>query len=105
MRARAPPTTGAAGLPSNASARRFCATTCFRFCAFLPRFSAMFVAMIHSLSDSEFPYDTGEDPSWKSGGGSNILGTRLLLKLHHGASAWQFHHDLSEPLPRRHRRF
>jgi hypothetical protein len=86
MGAWAARSTRAGKLASNTSARRFCATTCFRRCAFLARFSAMFVAMTDSLSDSEFLYDTGEDSSWKSGGASNILGIRVGSKLLRGVS-------------------
>jgi hypothetical protein len=30
----------------------------------LARFNAMFVAMVPSLGDSEFPHDTSEDSAW-----------------------------------------
>src|ERR1700682_436659 len=75
MGAWAARSTRAGRLASTASARRFCATTCFRRCAFLARFTAMLVAMAHSLGDSDFEYDTRENSPWWSGGASNILGT------------------------------
>src|SRR5258708_813768 len=53
MGALAARSTRAGRLASTASARRFCATTCFRRCAFLARFTAMLVAMAHSLADSD----------------------------------------------------
>jgi hypothetical protein len=64
MGACADRSTRAGRLASNASARRFCATTCLRRCTFLARFTAMFVVMVHSLSDSIFLYDTSKDSTW-----------------------------------------
>src|ERR1700730_1040076 len=61
MDALAARSTRAGRLASNTSARRFWATTCFRRCAFLARFSAMFGAMADSSDDSELLHDTGQD--------------------------------------------
>ncbi len=89
MGAWAARSTRAGRLASDISARRFCATTCFRRCAFLPRFSAMFVAMAHSQSDSEFLHYTSKVPLggvaarqifWGQGSDRNCNG---------GAPAWR----------------